>query len=81
MKVRNRWLVSLMASALVLAACGDDTGGGDGETTIAGEACETVDEVRLQLQWVAQAQFAGYFVAKDLGFYDAQCLEIGRAHV
>lgn len=76
MKVRNRWLVSLMASALVLAACGDDTGGGDGETTIAGEACETVDEVRLQLQWVAQAQFAGYFVAKDLGFYDAQCLDV-----
>jgi NitT/TauT family transport system substrate-binding protein len=58
---------------MVVAACGDDTGGGDGT---AGGECETVDDVRLQLQWVAQAQFAGYFVAKDLGFYDEQCLNV-----
>lgn len=74
MKVRNRWLVTLMTGALLLAACGDDTGGGDG--TAAPVDCETPDDVRLQLQWVAQAQFAGYFVAKDLGFYDEQCLNV-----
>ena len=27
------------------------------------------DKVTLQLKWVTQAQFAGYFVAKDKGFY------------
>ena len=27
------------------------------------------DKVTIQLKWVAQAQFAGYFVAKDKGFY------------
>ena len=27
------------------------------------------DPVTIQLKWVAQAQFAGYFVAKDKGFY------------
>ena len=26
------------------------------------------DEVKLQLQWVTQAQFAGYYVALDKGF-------------
>ena len=37
------------------------------------------DKLTLQLKWVTQAQFAGYYVAKDKGFYkDA---EIGRAHV
>jgi NitT/TauT family transport system substrate-binding protein len=26
------------------------------------------DPVTIQLKWVAQAQFAGYFVAKDKGY-------------
>lgn len=38
--------------------------------------CETPDEVRLQLQWFAQAQFAGYYAAIDQGFYEEQCLEV-----
>jgi NitT/TauT family transport system substrate-binding protein len=39
-------------------------------------SCETVDEVSLQLQWFAQAQFAGYYAAKDEGFYEAHCLDV-----
>jgi NitT/TauT family transport system substrate-binding protein len=31
---------------------------------------EAADELTLQLKWVTQAQFAGYYVAKDHGFYD-----------
>jgi NitT/TauT family transport system substrate-binding protein len=34
------------------------------------------DKVTLQLKWVAQAQFAGYFVAKEKGFYDAAGLDV-----
>ena len=34
------------------------------------------DEVRLQLQWVTQAQFAGYYVALDQGFYDEEGLDV-----
>src|ERR1700746_2757052 len=30
----------------------------------------------LQLKWVAQAQFAGYFVAKDKGFYKDAGLDV-----
>src|SRR5690606_8817474 len=32
--------------------------------------------VRLQLQWVAQSQFAGYFAALDQGFYAEEGLDV-----
>ena len=34
------------------------------------------DAVALQLKWVTQAQFAGYYVAKDKGFYGEENLEV-----
>ncbi len=34
------------------------------------------DQVTLQLKWVTQAQFAGYFVAKDKGFYTDENLDV-----
>jgi NitT/TauT family transport system substrate-binding protein len=34
------------------------------------------EDVTLQLKWVTQAQFAGYYVAKDKGFYDEEGLDV-----
>ncbi|MDO5643818.1 MAG: ABC transporter substrate-binding protein [Paracoccus sp. (in: a-proteobacteria)] len=34
------------------------------------------DDVTLQLKWVTQAQFAGYYVALDKGFYEAEGLNV-----
>ena len=34
------------------------------------------DEVTLQLKWVTQAQFAGYYVALDKGFYEEADLDV-----
>ncbi len=34
------------------------------------------DKVVLQLKWVTQGQFAGYYVAKDKGFYDEANLDV-----
>ncbi|TFL16926.1 ABC transporter substrate-binding protein [Jannaschia formosa] len=34
------------------------------------------NEVTLQLQWVTQAQFAGYYVALDQGFYEEEGLDV-----
>jgi NitT/TauT family transport system substrate-binding protein len=34
------------------------------------------DKVRLQIKWVPQAQFAGYFVAQDRGYYAAENLDV-----
>ncbi len=36
----------------------------------------SAEEVKLQLKWVTQAQFAGYYVAKEKGFYDEEGLEV-----
>ena len=38
--------------------------------------CTTPAPVKLQLQWFAQAQFAGYYAAKDKGFYKDACLDV-----
>ena len=34
------------------------------------------DDVTLQLKWVTQAQFAGYYVALDQGFFEAEGLNV-----
>ena len=46
------------------------------EAAGAGTECTTPTPVKLQLQWVTQAQFAGYFAAIDQGFYKDQCLDV-----
>ena len=56
----NRLLTSLLAGAVVL---------------VAGHA-QAADKVTLQLKWVTQAQFAGYYVAKDKGFYTEENLDV-----
>jgi NitT/TauT family transport system substrate-binding protein len=64
-----------VSAALLLAACsagGDDSGdggdaaGGDGELT----------PIRLQLQWLPQGQFAGYFAAVENGYFEEEGLEV-----
>jgi NitT/TauT family transport system substrate-binding protein len=37
---------------------------------------QTADKIRLQIKWVPQAQFAGYFVAMDKGYYADENLDI-----
>jgi NitT/TauT family transport system substrate-binding protein len=43
--------------------------------TLAGGAF-AADKVTLQLKWVTQAQFAGYYVAKEKGYYKDADLEV-----
>lgn len=59
------------ASALVLTGCA--TGGGTGGAT---DGAGELTPVTLQLQWVAQAQFAGYYAAVDQGFYEDEGLDV-----
>ena len=37
---------------------------------------EAADKLTLQLKWVTQAQFGGYYVAKDKGFYEEAGLDV-----
>jgi NitT/TauT family transport system substrate-binding protein len=39
-------------------------------------AAHAADQLTLQLKWVTQGQFAGYYVAKDKGFYEAEGLDV-----
>ncbi|HEY4633301.1 MAG TPA: ABC transporter substrate-binding protein [Candidatus Limnocylindrales bacterium] len=85
---RTRGVLALAASASVLiAACSSG-----GATTApaseapaseapvsaapASEAPAALTPVRLQLQWVPQAQFAGYFAAKEQGYFEAAGLDV-----
>jgi len=45
------------------------------EEAVAGE-CTELTPVSLQLQWFVQAQFGGYYAAKDKGYYEEQCLDV-----
>ena len=45
------------------------------EAPAAGE-CTELTPVSLQLQWFVQAQFGGYYAAKDKGYYEEQCLDV-----
>jgi NitT/TauT family transport system substrate-binding protein len=54
-------VVSLLAGALSLAASA---------------AALAADPVTLQLKWVPQSQFAGYYVAQEKGFYEEENLDV-----
>jgi NitT/TauT family transport system substrate-binding protein len=51
----KKTIISVLTGALSLAAA---------------DAALAADKLTLQLKWVTQAQFAGYYVAKDKGFYE-----------
>jgi NitT/TauT family transport system substrate-binding protein len=71
------WLAALLVAALfALAGCGGDD---DDEAAPAGETTQAEgkkDSVTLQLKWVTQAQFAGYYAALEQGFYDDEGLDV-----
>jgi NitT/TauT family transport system substrate-binding protein len=88
--MRRRGIALFAALAVVLAAC--SSGGGSAtsapsagseapsaaapsESASASAAAE-LKPIRLQLQWFPQAQFAGYFAAKDQGFYKDEGLDV-----
>ena len=39
-------------------------------------SAQAADKVTIQLKWVTQAQFGGYFVAQDKGYYQAEGLDV-----
>ena len=66
-------LLILVLGACVPAAPATDSGG---DMAAADGGCAEMTPVKLQLQWVTQSQFAGYFAAVDQGFYAEQCLDV-----
>jgi NitT/TauT family transport system substrate-binding protein len=56
-----------LAAALILSAC---------TSTADEEGADELTQVKLQLQWLPQAQFAGYFAAQEEGFFEEEGLEV-----
>jgi len=71
MKVRRRYALGglLVLSAVIATSIGVTTSSGRTDRT-------TKTKVTLQLKWVTQAQFAGYYAAKAKGYYDKQGLDV-----
>ncbi|HEY0696327.1 MAG TPA: ABC transporter substrate-binding protein [Micromonospora sp.] len=67
---------ALTAAVLVTSACGGMSENQSPEAAKAGKNCESTTKVRVVLQWVAQAQFAGYYAAKEKGYYAEECLDV-----
>lgn len=61
-------VVMVMFAGIVLAGCGSDSSSGDTEGDLV--------PVKLQLKWVPQAQFAGYFVALENGYFEDEGLDV-----
>ena len=61
---------AVAATALTLTGCAPSDSGGDTGGTAGG--FEPMTSVRLQLQWLPQAQFAGYYVALDQGYFEEE---------
>ncbi len=47
-----------------------------GAMALSAGAVIAAENITLQLKWVTQAQFAGYYVAKDKGFYEEEGLNV-----
>ena len=63
-----------LSAALALTACaapGDGDGNGGN-----GNGGDELTQVKLQLQWLPQGQFAGYFAAVENGYFEEEGLEV-----
>ncbi len=89
MRIRShrRVLAGLAAVSLLVAACGGSDDAAPAEEPAdepaaepaadsPADGCASIDQVKLQLQWFTQAQFAGYYAAIDQGYYADHCLEV-----
>ncbi len=69
--MRKRWVVSVLLAAAVAVATAAAVATHASAAPKAG-----LTKVTLQLKWVPQAQFAGYYAAADMGFYKAAGLDV-----
>ncbi|WP_372631297.1 ABC transporter substrate-binding protein [Cohnella sp.] len=81
--VRHLTLAIAMLFVAVLAACGnnnDESSASPSSPAMSGSPSPSASaepiQVKLQLKWVPQAQFAGYHVALDKGYYKEEGLDV-----
>ena len=70
--MKSKFWMGLMLAALIVAACGTPAATQAPATAKPAE----LTKITLQLQWVTQSQFAGYYAAVDQGFYKEEGLDV-----
>jgi NitT/TauT family transport system substrate-binding protein len=72
-RMKSRFLLAgvVVLVSVLVAGCGGSSKSSEGEG--GGGAKKNVT---LQLKWVTQAQFAGYYAAKKKGYYDEEGLDV-----
>lgn len=63
-KITSVSVVGLLLSGLLLFGCGPS------------EPKKAPDEVKLQLKWLHQAQFAGFYMAQEMGYYAKENIKV-----
>jgi NitT/TauT family transport system substrate-binding protein len=76
MKSSARIAGMLVGAALVAAACSSSATPAASSAAAGGASAAALIPVKLQLQWVPQAQFAGYYAAVDQGYYKDAGLDV-----
>ncbi|NTW39942.1 MAG: ABC transporter substrate-binding protein, partial [Cellulomonadaceae bacterium] len=69
-------LVIGVAAALALAGCSASAADEAESSTSADTGSSELTPVKLQLQWLTQAQFAGYYAAVAQGYYEDEGLDV-----
>jgi len=75
-RIDLRSLATAGLAVLFAGACGADGGTASPPPSAAPSGELGLDQVRLQLQWVPQAQFAGYYAALEQGYFEANGIEV-----
>ncbi len=66
----TRWILLILVAILSLTSCSSKN-----ESQIVTKQ-QALEPVALQIQWVTQAQFAGYYLALDKGWYREEGIEL-----
>ena len=73
--MRSSMVLSLFAAVALLAGC-DDRQPVSYETAQGGAAQPELAKVRLQLNWVAEPEFGGFYAAHEKAIYAAEGLDV-----
>lgn len=79
MSTHTRFLAPIaltLTAGLVVSACSIGGTSEATEPTAASGSSGELTPVKLQLQWLTQGQFAGYYAALDQGFYEDEGLDV-----
>jgi NitT/TauT family transport system substrate-binding protein len=72
----KRTLAALLAIFLFISVIAAGCGSGKSEKTTGTRDEDALDKLTLQMKWLPQSQFMGYYVAAEKGYYEEEGIDI-----